>query len=264
VLCEANSASSGSGPILILGAVPKETPFIVERLENREEGELYGFRYYTGQLGEHTVVISLTSVGKAHTAMCTALFIQTFEPSMAFMTGTASRTNPKKRTGDIVIPHTVFFHDYGSQTPEGILLADFYLPSTRDKLSRFLPVDGDMRATAAELLKTYTPHEVTVDGLTYPVTIDSDGIVASGDLLGVQQARIDFLRTLEVDLMEMESAAFALTCMQMEIPFLIVRSGSNLTQAKPSDEYLVYSPIAANSAARLTHFLVTNWPDQAE
>lgn len=244
--------------------MPQEVPYIVERLEGMTEGELYGFRYWQGRLGPHEVVVSLTSVGKAYTSMCTALFIETFKPQAAFMCGTASRTNPEKRTGDIVIPKSLFFHDYGSLTETDIEWSDMYQPGTRIPLSRILPVTPEMRSIAEDLLTNYKAHKVTVDGATYPVTIDLDGIVATADLFGVRQARIDQLRANEVDLMEMESAAFALTCMQMKTPYLVVRSGSNLSQPKPNKDYLIYGPIAAESAATLTHYLVSRWPTEPE
>lgn len=253
---------SKEAPILILGAVPQEVPYIVERLEGMVEGELRGFRYWRGRLGEQEVVVSLTSVGKAYTSMCTALFIEKFEPKAAFMCGTGSRTNPEKRTGDIVIPKELFFHDYGSLTETDIDWSDMYQPGTRIPLSRILPVTPEMRSIAESLLRDYTPHEVTVDGLTYPVTIDLDSIVATADLFGVREARIKKLRAALVDLMEMESAAFALTCMQMEIPYIVVRAGSNLSQPTPSKDYLIYGPIAARSAAQVTHYLVSNWPNE--
>lgn len=253
-------AVNKEGPILVLGAVPTETPFLVKQLQGIETGELYGFTYYRGKLGETDVVISLTSVGKTFTGMATALFIDRFHPRAAFMTGTAARINPEKRTGDIIVPKIVFFHDYGSLTEDDIKWSDLWHPGTRIPLARELPIDSEMHAIAVSLIESFEPHSVTVDGKTYPVTVDTDARLASADLFGVNQARIDHLRSDDVDLMEMESAAFALVCLQMDTPFLIVRSGSNQAQPTPNNDYLVYGPIAAESAARLTAFLVSQWP----
>ncbi|WP_269525735.1 5'-methylthioadenosine/S-adenosylhomocysteine nucleosidase [Coraliomargarita parva] len=257
----AETEASSTGPILVLGAVPQEVPFLVERLEDASSGELYGFPYWQGRIGANEVVISLTSVGKTQTGMCTALFIQHFKPSVAFMTGTASRINHAKRTGDVVLPKEVFIHDYGSLTETDIDWGQFYKPGTREKLPFMMAVDAGMRTTAAELIQSYEPHEVTVDGESYSVTIDMDTIVASSDAFGVRQARIDKLRAEKVDLMEMESAPFAMVCLQMETPYLIVRAGSNLSQPKPNNDYLVYGPIAALSAQKLTYYLLTQWPE---
>ncbi len=49
--------------------------------------------------------------------------------------------------------------------------------------------------------------------------------------------------------MEMESAPLGHVCEALGVPYLIVRSGSNLAQEEPNDDYLRLGPIAARQAA---------------
>ncbi len=246
---------------LILGAVPQETKPIVAALAERERGELAGLEYFKGKLGENRVVVSLTGVGKSYTGMVTALFLQEFEPDAAFMTGTGARINPELRTGDVILPTSVFLHDYGSLGEAGIKIAGLQPPSVPNEaplLDNDFKIPHEMYAKALKLIEAYERHAVEVDGENYGVKI-GPGRVTSGDFFGVPQSRIDVLRSMDVDIMEMESATFAVVCGHFGTPFLVVRSGSNLAQATPSNDYLTYGPIAAYSSAKTTTYLVSNW-----
>lgn len=246
---------------LILGAVPQETKPIVAALADRERGELAGLEYFQGTLGTNHVVVALTGVGKSYTAMVTALFLQEFKPNAAFMTGTGARINPQLRTGDVILPTSVFLHDYGSLGESGITIAGLQPPSVPNEaplLKNDFGITSEMHAKALQLIEAYEKHSVEVDGESYKVEI-GPGRVASGDFFGVPQSRIDGLRSMKVDIMEMESATFAVVCGHFGTPFLVVRSGSNLAQATPSQDYLTYGPIAAYSSAKTTTYLVSNW-----
>ncbi len=255
-------AADDQGPLyLILGAVPQETKPIVAALADREKGELAGLEYHVGKLGKNRVVVSLTGVGKSYTGMVTALFLQEFKPDAAFMTGTGARINSELRTGDVILPTNVFLHDYGSLGEAGIAMAGLQPPSVPNEaplLENDFEITPRMHAKALTLVEGYEKHAVLVDGVRYGVEI-GPGRVTSGDFFGVPQNRIDALREMDVDIMEMESATFALVCGHFGTPFLVVRSGSNLAQATPSDDYLTYGPIAAYSSAKTTTYLVSNW-----
>ena len=58
----------------------------------------------------------------------------------------------------------------------------------------------------------------------------------------------------------MESAAFALVCESFDVPYLVVRAGSNVAQEAPNDDYLVMGPVAAEQAARFTYHLLDFLP----
>ncbi|MGF1450309.1 MAG: 5'-methylthioadenosine/S-adenosylhomocysteine nucleosidase [Opitutales bacterium] len=244
--------------VLVLGAVPQEVTVITDALEDAESRMLRGIEYTRGSLGEKEVIVSVTGVGKTFTGMVTTLFLTEFEPDMAFMTGTGARINPELSTGDVIVADTIFFHDYGSMTehdiawhyhdPSGVMANEPYFSH---------PAPTELRQAAA-ILEGYTPHTVVVDGEERTVTIER-GTVTSGDLFGVNARRIAKLRKAEADIMEMESAGFAQICEQFEVPYLVIRSGSNQAQPTPNDDYKIYGPIAARSAATVTLHLIQNW-----
>ena len=249
-------------PVVVFGAVPQEIPPVIAQLEDPQPGELSGIEYVRGSLAGKDVIVTATGVGKSYTAMVVAMFLNEFEPTMAFMTGTGARINANNiRTGDIIIPSHVFIHDYGSLSDDGIYIAGLQPPGVKNRAplkANNFEITPAMHAKALELVESYEPHEVTVDDKTYPINIAS-GRVASGDFFGVPDKQIRQLRSLKTDIMEMESATFSLVSEQFEVPHLVVRSGSNRAQSKPSNDYLKYGPIAAKSAGTLTAWLIANW-----
>ena len=249
-------------PIVVFGAVPQEIPPVISQMEETETGALSGIEYVRGKLAGKDVIVTATGVGKSYTAMVVAMFLNEFEPKMAFMTGTGARINANNiRTGDIIIPSHVFIHDYGSLGDDGIFIAGLQPPGVKNRAplkENNFPITPSMHAKALELVEGYEPHSVTVDDKTYPITI-ATGRVASGDFFGVPDRQIEQLRSLDTDIMEMESATFSLVCEQFAVPHLVVRSGSNRAQSKPSNDYLKYGPIAAKSAGTLTAWLIAQW-----
>lgn len=257
--------------VLVLGAVPQEIAPLVDALEDHETVEVMGIPCDLGRLGETEVVIALTGVGKTNTALTTTTLLLRFEPEAAVMTGTAARIRASVRTGDVILVERVSFHDTGSLTRDGMvqgsLQKDGSLAPMRwwgPKRERANPYTfeptADLLAWAVELVSAEPLAPLNVDGDVYRPIVRS-GVVATGDLSGVTEVKIADLRDkLDPDLMEMESAAFAQVCDFFEVPYLIVRSGSNVAQERNSDDYLRLGPIAARQAAGVTKQLLLAWP----
>lgn len=237
-----------SETILILGAVPQEIPPFIEAMKDAQKS-LWGVPYWEGYIEGKPAVVALTGVGKASTGVVTTLFIEHFKPRAVVMSGTGARVNQQLRTGDVIVPTTLYEHDYGSLTRNDMVYAPFKSPDNGAPLENAFSPPASLLAAADKAFATYKAPKVTANGATYKVTARR-GIVASSDLFGVTQARIDTLRTtFKADIMEMESAAFMHACVLLGAPCIVVRGGSNVAQETPNDDYLRLGPIAARQAA---------------
>lgn len=242
--------------VLILGAVQQEITLLLESLKHSEEGMLEGVPYWRGTLAGKPVVVAITGVGKTFTAMTTTLFLREFKPRVAVMTGTGARINSDLRTGDIIIAKTLHFHDFGSLSPQGMTFRSMKGPDGGALVKNRFEPGAAMLALAIQAIASYTPQTVESGGDRYRNRV-RPGVVVTSDLFGVPAQRINQLKTeFNTDIMEMESAAFALVCERLDVPYLVVRSGSNLAQEIPNSDYLVMGPIAAEQAARFTHHLI--------
>lgn len=244
--------------IVILGAVPQEITPLVDILETGEKKELWGIPYWQGKLHHKSVIIAITGIGKTFTGMTSSLFVKEFQPRLVLMTGTGARINQQLRTGDVVVATHTYEHDYGSLTADNEMVyrAMNGPADGKEVLNEFQP-SATMLAVAQKAIESYPPQTIVFDKATSYENTVRFGVVASSNLFGVPQVRIDFLREhFRTDIMEMESGPLGLVCQTFGVPYLIVRSGSNMAQEAPNDDYLRLSPIAAKEAAKFLFHLL--------
>ncbi|MEC9356804.1 MAG: 5'-methylthioadenosine/S-adenosylhomocysteine nucleosidase [Pseudomonadota bacterium] len=235
--------------ILILGAVPQEIPPFVEAMKDAEKKSLWGIPYWQGHIDGKPVIVAITGIGKTFTGMTSTLFISEFKPRLVLMSGTGARINQQLRTGDVIVATALYEHDYGSLTRKDMVYRPMNGPDDGAEMENaFSPPDALLKV-ADQAIASYEGPEVTANGSTYTVKARR-GVVASSDLFGVTEQRIDTLREqFKVDIMEMESAPLGHVCAYLGVPFLVVRGGSNVAQEAPNDDYLRLGPIAAKQAA---------------
>lgn len=242
--------------IVILGAVPQEVPTVINDMKNVEKKSAYGIPYWQGTLHGKPVVVAITGIGKTFTAMTTTLFIQEFKPRVVVMTGTGARVNQSLRTGDVIVPTHTYEHDYGSLTKNDMVYRDMTSPDDgKDYKNEFSP-NQQLLKLAEKAMAEYPAQSVTANDSTYENKVRF-GVVASSDLFGVTDARLNTLRNkFKTDIMEMESAPLGHVCEWLGVPYIIVRAGSNVAQEAPNNDYLRLGPIAAKEAAKFTSHLV--------
>ena len=243
--------------IVILGAVPQEITVFTDAMGHPAKNDLWGIPYYKGKLAGKNVVVAITGIGKTFTGMTTTLFITEFKPRLVVMSGTGARINPALRTGDVIVATTTYEHDYGSLTREGMVYRAMNGPDNGNEVENAFSPPKSWLEVADKAIATYQGPQVTANGSTYHVSVRR-GVVASADLFGVTQERIESLRTLyHTDIMEMESGPLGHVCQTLGVPYLIVRAGSNVAQEAPNNDYLRLGPIAAREAANFTVHLMS-------
>ena len=237
---------------LILSAMPSEIRLIQARLRRRRSGRLECFPYMAGVLGGRRIITAVTGVGVTNGAMVAALFIQRFRPAEVIVSGTGSRFNPRIRTGDTVISTKTIHHAAGSLTDGGMVYRPVRGPVAGAMTNWFFRPDARLLRLARAAVAGYAAEPVTVAGETYRPRVLT-GVVTASDLFGVSAEKIaDMEAKLAPDIMEMESAAIAQVCVQLGVPHIVFRAGSNRTQPNPGADYRRLGQTAAAAAARWT------------
>lgn len=235
--------------ILILGAVPQEIPPFVDAMKDARQRALHGIPYWQGTIEGKPVVVAITGIGKTYTAMTSTLFLDAFKPRLVLMSGTGARIDKSLRTGDVIVATVTHEHDYGSLTRNDMVYRPMNSPADGREVENAFSPPASLLKQADKAIASYKGPEVTANGATYTVNVRR-GVVSSSDLFGVTDARIEGLRTrFHTDIMEMESAPLGHVCVELGVPFLVVRAGSNVAQEAPNDDYLRLGPIAAKQAA---------------
>ncbi|MBM4762374.1 5'-methylthioadenosine/S-adenosylhomocysteine nucleosidase [Bacillus sp. B15-48] len=203
--------------IAIIGAMDEEVTLLREKIENPLPETIAGYEFTSGRLEGAEVVLLRSGIGKVNAAMSTTILLERFNPDYVINTGSAGGVNPILNVGDVVISTEVRHHDvdvtafgyeYG-QVPQ--------LPAA------FL--------AEAELVAIAEACAAELDAIQV-----EKGLITTGDSFISKPNQADFIKSkfANVQAVEMEAAAIAQVAFQYKIPFVIIRSLSDIA-GKESD-----------------------------
>jgi adenosylhomocysteine nucleosidase len=223
----------------IIGAMEPEVAILKKQLTNASIVEFAGFSFSQGQLNGSDVIIVQSGIGKVAAAIATAMLIEHFKPDYIVNTGSAGGFDPSLKVGDIVVSSEVRYHDVD--------------------LTAFGYEIGQLPANPP----AYTPHPVLIEAAKTGISQLKDiqtlvGLITTGDTFmtkaeDIEKARANFPTMAAV---EMEGAAIAHTCHQLNVPFVIIRSLSDIAgKESPTsfDEYLETASV--NSSTLVVNML---------
>ncbi|GAB4015426.1 5'-methylthioadenosine/adenosylhomocysteine nucleosidase [Spirosoma migulaei] len=243
----------------LLGAFGAEVALVKESLKKPKTVLVDGVVFTCGRIGNQRVVVAETGIGKVNAAMTTALMLDHFHPQRVLFTGIAGGTNPDLQPGDIVISGRTAHHDYGSITDKNTPTKQTRNAITKEFNPVYFPADSTLMRLAETVVKS-----VPLEGIPLasggvsdrPVKVMT-GTVVTGDVFVASAEKGKSLRAdFGADATEMEGAAIAQVCYQIQVPLLIIRSLSDRADAEAHIAYDKFYPTAARNSAKLVIALV--------
>ena len=216
----------------IIAAMEQEAEGLIGMMEDRTDTVRGSFTYHAGRLFGKSAVLLQCGIGKVNAAVGTALMITEWSPSYILNTGSAGGFRKGLAIGDIVLSEEVIHHDADAEVFG-------YAPGQVPGMPAAFKGDPRLLDCALGL----TPEDPTVHL--------SRGVIGSGDSFISRDDQIDRLKKTfpRVAACEMEAAAVAQTCHLFQIPFLIIRSISDVVGDEDNhvsfDEFL---PVAARNS----------------
>ena len=186
----------------IIVAMGGEFRLVEALLSGKNEQEIRGARYVTGQLGEKEIVLTQCGIGKVCAAVGTVEMIRHFSPDYILNTGVAGGIDARLRVMDMVVGKEVVYHDVwcgtGNEMGQVQGMPARY-KADRKLLSAALSVTSDIALC--------------------------EGLICSGDRfitdrVALEGIKENFPEGLAVD---MESCAVAQSCYLRGVPFLSLR-----------------------------------------
>lgn len=95
----------------IICAMDKELSSFKESLKNPNTLEIMGFKFFTGNINEHQVVLVKSGIGKVSAGIVTLLMIEHFKPSLVINSGIAGGYDKSLKPLDIVVCNKVGCYD---------------------------------------------------------------------------------------------------------------------------------------------------------
>lgn len=220
----------------IIAAMQEEVVDIVSMMNDVEKRIIHETEFYVGTLSNKEVVVVRSGVAKINAVVSTMLCLTNFPIDCVINIGSAGGLKEGMKLLDVVVSTEVAQHDLD-------------VGNERGKLSgqpRFVEGDATLIAKAKEAASTLKDIHV------------HEGLIVSGEQFITANATGEIMEHFpNVACVEMEAAAVGFTCYRMGVPFVVIRSVSDIPHNEGNgmtfEEYL---PLAARNAARLTKCVV--------
>ncbi|RIW37625.1 5'-methylthioadenosine/S-adenosylhomocysteine nucleosidase [Bacillus salacetis] len=226
--------------IAIIGAMEEEVRLLRENIENVSEEVIGGSQYTSGVMHGVEVVLLRSGIGKVNAAMSTAVLLERFKPDCVINTGSAGGFDAELNVGDVVISTDVRHHDVD-------VTAFGYEYGQVPQLPAAFAADERLKEIAAESAKETSDVKIV------------SGLIATGDSFMNDPARVEAIRGKFENLqaVEMEAAAIAQVAHQFQVPFVIIRSLSDIAGKESHVSFDQYLETAAVNSANLVMKMVS-------
>lgn len=225
--------------VAVIGAMEQEIELLRSTMNNVKSIAFGKFTAYEGEFGGKRMVLVLSGIGKVNASVSTSWVIHQFAPDCVINTGSAGGLASGLKVGDVVIGEEVTHHDVD-------VTAFGYAIGQVPQLPLRFVSDGMLMEKAKQAAKVFEGAAVY------------QGLVVSGDQFvhsteGVETIRGHFP---EVKAVEMEAAAIAQTCHQLNTPFVVIRAISDSADEGADISFYEFLKTAAASSAKMVMEIV--------
>jgi len=197
--------------IAVLVAMQEELDAVLALFENCEKSDFCGMQIHSTELNNKRFIFALSGVGRANTAINSALIAKEYKPDIMLNVGTAGGLQNEQKILDVVIPSEIVAVDVDLTA-----LGFEYGQVLGDPVSYF--ADKKLQNELLEISKAFVnTHEGTVGS--------SEAFICKPEQVAEIHRRFGEGRVVCV---EMEAFSVAVTCSRFNIPFAIIRSLSDV------------------------------------
>lgn len=219
----------------IIGAMECEVKLILDALSqggNVSHTDAGGTVYHEGKIGGVEIVLAKSGVGKVNAALCAQRMILQFGADFIINSGIAGAVGAGLGIFDVVLSSDALYHDMDA-------VAFGYKPTEIPQMEcSDFPADKDM----IEKIERVFPLVPQSAGHKLAV-----GRIASGDQFVAEKNRKGQIKKDCAPLcVEMEGAAVAHACFINKVPFVIMRTLSDMADDTAESTYSFNEDIAAN------------------
>lgn len=216
----------------VIGAMDTEIKMLVENLENVEESKEVFLKFYEGNFGKTPVVIVKSGVGKVNAGICTQTLITKFGCTHIINTGVAGGIAKELAVMDTVVSTDAIFHDVNA-VGFGYNMCEIPGLGTTN-----FPASLEMLEIAEKAFATLKAENKVKGKLV-------KGRVATGDVfVDTREKKMAIKEICNPTCCDMEGAAIGQVAYLYKIPYIIIRSISDL--AENTDEVYLEDEAAAN------------------
>ncbi|RWR15192.1 5'-methylthioadenosine/S-adenosylhomocysteine nucleosidase [Siminovitchia fortis] len=220
--------------IAVIGAMEEEVELLREKMDVQMTEVIAHCEYFIGTLHDKEIILSRSGIGKVNAAMAATILLDRYKPDAVINTGSAGGYNPELKIGDLVVSSEVRHHDVD-------VTAFGYKYGQVPQLPEAFKADGKMIEVAETAARS-------VEGVQAV-----RGLIATGDTFMSDPEKVEFVRGKfpNIQAVEMEGAAIAQVAHQFDIPFVVIRSLSDIAGQKSEISFDKFIETASVNSANL-------------
>ena len=220
----------------IIGAMSSEVELLINALEDLKTTDIKGYKFFEGKYKDKELVVIESSIGKVNSAICTQILIDNFNPDFVINSGIAGGLDSRLKVLSVVIGEELTFHDFSHE-----IMRDF------SPYTAYFESDNRAVKLAKEIADEMKIHSLV-------------GKIVTGDVF-VEDSVLKTKLHSDFDALcvEMEGASIAMTSYINKIPFIVLRSISDLADDGGMMTYDEFKIEASNQSANLVLELVSRY-----
>ncbi len=196
----------------IITAMQEEFDEIEKIMQEKQKNEILGVNFIEGKIENKECILVQCGVGKVNAARTTQIMVDNFEIESIFNLGSAGAINNELNIGDVIIGKNVYQHDFDI--------------TAFNHNKGYVPGIGDKIECDKNLVNKFENIIKNIKEKKYQIKI---GTVATGDIFLTEEWMKNKIRIkFDADIVDMECGAIAQVAYLDNIPFVVVRSISDV------------------------------------
>jgi len=222
----------------IIIAIEQEIKNIKKIINNLQTKKIKNIKIYIGKFKKTDIFLIQSGIGKVSAALSTMILINEYNPNFIINTGSAGSLNSNLKIGDLIIPQKTCYYDV-NLTNFGYSIGQ--VPDYPKQFQTNKNLHRILKKIAIKFKLKFSTE----------LLLTGDSFVRGGDF--VKKIKNHFSAAVGV---EMESAAIGQICYQFKIPFIIIKSISDLSDHKATLNFNKNISIASLESSKLVELFL--------
>lgn len=224
----------------IIGAIHQETEILKTIINPYIEKKISNFKIYMGNFKNNDIFLIKSGIGKVSASIATMILINACRPDLIINSGSSGSLNSSLKIGDIIVPEKTCYYDVD--------------------LTNFGYTLGQVPKYPKEFIinnKIY--NFCKKNAFKYELKFIK-GLLISGDSFIRKNSRIKILKDQFpfAIAVEMESAAIAQICYKFDIPLIVIKSISDLSNNHATYNFKENISIASFQCSKFVKIILEN------
>lgn len=219
------------GKIGIILAMEEELQELLPYLKEKQEIKIFDLAFYEGLISNQECILVLSGIGKVNAARACQILIDNMNVDYVINIGVAAGINKNLNIGDIVIGTKLVQHDFDITSfghPKGYITG----------VGKFIETDKYL----FDLFKKSCTDDLAI----------KEGIIASGDIFCTDPLMTNKIKEkFDALCVEMEGASIAQVCFLSGIPFIVIRSISDIPNNNNQIDFEEFLKEASQKVAKV-------------